>query len=95
MSWNTFLKAHWNTIAGADFFIVEVRGLRGLVTFYVLLVIELSSRRVCFAGATPKPNTAWIMQIAGNLTDPFDGFVQGKRFASISPIISRREIIYV
>jgi hypothetical protein len=27
--------------------------LRGLVTFYVLVVIELSSRRVYFAGTTP------------------------------------------
>jgi transposase InsO family protein len=80
MSWKTFVKAHWDTIAAADFFNVEVWGLRGLVTFYVLLVIELSNRRVYFAGATPNPNTAWMMQIARNLTDPFDGFVQGKRF---------------
>jgi transposase InsO family protein len=80
MSWKTFLKAHWDTIAAADFLTVEVWGLRGLVTFYVLLVIELSSRRVYFAGATPNPNTAWMMQIARNLTDPFDGFVEGKRF---------------
>jgi hypothetical protein len=79
MSWTTFLKAHWNTIAAADFFTVEVWGLRGLVTFYVIFVIELSSRRVYFAGATPNPNTAWTMQIARNLTDPFVGFVQGKR----------------
>ena len=55
MSWTTFLKAHWDTIAAADFFTVEVWGFRGLVTFYVLFVIELSSRRVYFAGATPNP----------------------------------------
>jgi transposase InsO family protein len=83
MSWKTFFKAHWDTIAAADFFTVEVWGLRGLVTFYVLLVIELSSRRVYFAGATPNPNTPWMMQIARNLTDPFDGFVQGKGFLII------------
>jgi hypothetical protein len=40
-------------ISAADFFTVEVWGLRGLVTFYVLVVIELSSRRVYFAGTTP------------------------------------------
>ena len=50
MSWSAFLKAHWDTISAADFFTVEVWGLRGLVTFYVLLVIELSSRCVYFAG---------------------------------------------
>jgi hypothetical protein len=83
MSWMTFLKVHWDTIAAADFFTVEVWGLRGLVTFYVLFVIELSSRRVYFAGATPNPNTQWMMQIARNLTDPFDGFVMNKRFIII------------
>jgi transposase len=83
MSWTTFLKAHWGTIAAADFFTVDVWVLQGLVTFYVLFVIELSSRRVYFAGATPNPNTDWMMQIARNLTDPFDGFVRNKRFIII------------
>jgi transposase InsO family protein len=83
MSWKTFIQAHWDTLSAADFFTVEVWGLRGLVTFYVLLVIEHSSRRVYFAGATPNPNTEWMMQIARNLTDPFDGFVNGKRFIII------------
>ncbi len=73
-SWSVFLKAHWKTLAAIDFFTVEVWGLRGLVTFYVLIVIELSSRRVHFAGATPSPNTVWMMRIGRNLTDPFDGF---------------------
>ena len=35
MSWSAFLKAHWDTTSAADFFTVEVWGLRGLVTFYV------------------------------------------------------------
>jgi transposase InsO family protein len=83
MSWKTFIQAHWHTICAADFFTVEVWGLRGLVTFYVLLVIEHSNRRVYFAGATPNPNTEWMMQIARNLTDPFDGFVSSKRFIII------------
>ena len=78
-SWSVFLKAHWTALASIDFFTVEVWGLRGLVTFYVLIVIELSSRRVHFAGATPSPNTAWMMQMGRNLTDPFDGFLRDKR----------------
>jgi len=60
------------------FFAVEVWGLRGLVTFYVLVAIELSNRRNHFSGATPNPNTQWMMQIARNLTDPVDGFVMKK-----------------
>jgi putative transposase len=83
MCWKTFLKAHWDSISAADFLTVEVWGMRGLVTFYVLVVIELSSRRVYFAGATPNPNTEWMMQIARNLTDPVDGFVSNKRFIII------------
>jgi hypothetical protein len=31
MSWKTFLKAHWDAIAGADFFTVEVMSWKGLV----------------------------------------------------------------
>ena len=33
-SWQTFLKAHWGAIAGADFFTTEVWTWRGLVTYY-------------------------------------------------------------
>jgi putative transposase len=32
-SWQTFLRAHWGEIAGADFFTTEVWTCRGLVTF--------------------------------------------------------------
>ncbi len=63
----------------ADFFTVEVWGLRGLVTFYVLIVIELSTRRVHLAGITPNPNEPWMLQVGRNLTEP-DGVLTGKRF---------------
>jgi putative transposase len=65
--------------AATDFFIIEVWGLRGLVTFYLLIVIELSTRRVHLAGNTPNPNTALMMQIGRYLTAP-DGVLAGKRF---------------
>ncbi len=45
-TWSQFLKAHWNVLAAADFFTVEVWGPRGLVTFYVFFVIELATRRI-------------------------------------------------
>ena len=32
-SWETFLRAHWGAIAGADFFTTEVWTWRGLVTY--------------------------------------------------------------
>ena len=79
-TWSQFLKAHWNVLAAADFFTVEVWAPRGLVTFYVLFVIELATRRIEIAGITPSPNEQWMMQIGRNLTDPFDGALAEKRF---------------
>jgi hypothetical protein len=37
MSWAEFLAVHWEQIAAADFFTVEVMTLRGLVRYSVLL----------------------------------------------------------
>jgi len=38
-SWDTFLKAHWSAIAGADFFMTDVWTWRGLVSYYTVFVI--------------------------------------------------------
>jgi transposase InsO family protein len=80
MTWSQFLKAHWNVLAAADFFTVEVWGRRGLVTFYVFFVIELATRRIEIVGITPGLNEAWMMQIGRNLTDPFKGFLEEKTY---------------
>ncbi len=77
--WRTFLTAHWETIAATDFFTVEVATVRRLVTYYVLVVIELSSRKVHIAGITPRPDGAFMMQVGRNLTDPLERFLRGKR----------------
>jgi len=79
-TWSQFLKAHWDVLAAADFFTVEIWGPRGLVTFYVFFVIELATRRIEIAGITPGPNEAWMMQIGRNLIDPIDGFLEDKKF---------------
>ncbi len=50
------------------------------MTYYVLIVIHLLTRRVQIAGTTPQPASAFMMQVGRNLTDPFDGFLVGKRF---------------
>jgi transposase InsO family protein len=82
-TWKTFLKVHWETFAAADFFTVEVWTLGGLVTFYVLFFMELSTRKVHLAGVTHTPNESFMKQVAKNLTDPFDGFLLGNRFLII------------
>ncbi len=78
-NWSQFLKAHWDVIAAADFFTVEVWAPRGLVTFYVFFVIELATRRIEIAGITANPNEAWMMQIGRNVTDPVEGFLADKK----------------
>jgi hypothetical protein len=63
-SWQTFLRAHWGAIAGADFFTTEVWTWQGLVTYYTVFVIDLASRRVQILGSTPHPNGLFIRQVA-------------------------------
>jgi transposase InsO family protein len=76
-TWKQFLGSHWESLTATDFFTVEVLTMRGFVTHYVLFFIELESRRVHIAGITPNPNEAWMTQIARNLTDDFEGFLNG------------------
>ncbi len=63
-----------------DFFTAEVWTGRGLVTYYVLFVIDLKSRRVEIAGITPFPGEAFMAQVARNLTDCVDGFLRDNRY---------------
>ena len=80
MSWTQFIKLHWEVLAATDFFTVEVITWHGLVTHYVLVVMELSTRRVEIAGITPHPNAEFMHQCARQLTDHVDGFLLGKRY---------------
>jgi putative transposase len=80
MPWSMFLKAHWKVLAASDFFTVEVWSWSGLVTYHVLFVMELATRRVCIAGITKHPDTPWMVQMARQLTDGVDGILLDKRF---------------
>lgn len=80
MSWAQFLKRHWEVLAATDFFTVEVATWHGLVTYYVLVVMELATRRVHVAGITPHPTDVFMQQCARQLTDAFDGFLLGTRY---------------
>jgi hypothetical protein len=48
--WTTFLAAHWDGLAAADFFTAEVLTLSGLVRYTVLFVLRLKTRTVEIAG---------------------------------------------
>jgi putative transposase len=79
-TWKTFLKAHWDVLASVDFTTIEVWTRGGLVTYYLLFVMEVATRRVHFAGCTPNPGDPWMQQIARNLSDGIDGFLNGKKY---------------
>jgi transposase InsO family protein len=89
MPWKTFLAAHWDSLAAADFFTVEVLTLRGLVRYIVLFVMKLKTRTVEITGMTSQPDATWMMQIARNLTVAGDGFLRG-----IQHIILDRDPLY-
>ena len=77
-SWSVFLKAHWRSFVAADFFTAEVWSLRGLVTYYVLFIVELAKRIVHIAGITTQPNESWMLQVGRNLTDQVGGCLKDK-----------------
>lgn len=79
-SWKSFLKAHWGQVAATDFLSVEVWTSKGLVTYYVLFVLDLKTRAVEVAGITAKPNEAFMAQAARNWADCVDGFLFNHRF---------------
>jgi len=79
-TWKTFIKSHWDVLGAIDFTTIEVWTTGGLVTYYLLFVMEVATRRVHFAGCTVNPTEAWMKQTARNLTDIEDGFLNGKRY---------------
>ena len=79
-TWKTFIKGHWDVLAAIDFTTVEVWTTRGLVTFYLLFVMELATRRVRLVGCTPNPDSPRMKQVARELTAYDDGFLNGNKY---------------
>jgi putative transposase len=88
-SWKTFLAAHRDGLAAADFFTVEVLTMRGLVRYVVLFVLKLRTRTVEIAGITSHPDEVWMTQVARNLTDAHEGFLRG-----VQHVILDRDPLY-
>ena len=78
-SWETFLKAHWRAIAGADFFTTEVWTWKGLVTHYTVFIIDLASRRVQILGSTRYPEASFMQQVVRTLTTAEAGIINHPR----------------
>jgi len=79
-TWKSFIRAHWDVLASVDFTTIEVWTKGRRVTFYLLFVMELATRRVHFAGCTANPQDLWMIQVARNLSDADDGFLRGKKY---------------
>jgi putative transposase len=68
-TWTQFLRAQAQGVVASDFFTVETVWLQ---TLYVLLFIELGSRRIHLSSSTVHPDAAWVTQQARNLTMELD-----------------------
>jgi transposase InsO family protein len=76
-TWTEFLRAQAEGIIACDFFSVETAWLR---TLYVLMFIELGSRRIHLSPATAHPDSAWVTQQARNLVMDLDAGAPRVRF---------------
>lgn len=76
-TWTEFLRAQAQGIIACDFFTVETAPLR---TLYVLLFIELGSRRIHLSTSTVHPDAAWVTGQARNLTPDLDDRSPAIRF---------------
>ncbi len=79
-TWKLFLKSHFDVITACDFFSVEIATPKGLIRYMVLFAIELSTRRVEILGVKCDPDGAWMEQIARNITDCENGFLNNKKY---------------
>lgn len=86
-SWQTFLRAHWGVIAGADFFTTEVWTWRGLVTYYTVFVIDLASRRVQIVGSAPSPNDLFMRQVGRTLLRSRGVMTRDRRFRCLGSLV--------
>jgi putative transposase len=76
-TWTQFLRAQAQGVIACDFFTVETAWLP---TLYVLLFIELGSRRIHLSASTMHPDAAWVTQQARNLTLELDDRSTAIRF---------------
>ena len=67
-------------MGATDFTTVEVWTPWGLKTYYILVVMKLSTRQIEIAGITTNPNGEWMKQIGRNLLDCYNGFLLDIRY---------------
>ena len=63
-TWRQFIRTHASAIIAIDFFTIETVFLQ---TLYVIVFIELGTRRLLWANCTTSPDSEWVAQQARNL----------------------------
>lgn len=58
-SWSTFIRNHLGSTVACDFAVVSTLAFKRL---YILVILELGSRRLLHINATAHPTAAWTMQ---------------------------------
>lgn len=100
-SWRHLMTHYKDQLLACDFFTVETLFLR---TIYVLVFIEIGSRRVHFAGCTAHPDNSWTTQQARQVMwkledrDPAIRFLirdNDKKFSQAFDTVFRAEAIDV
>lgn len=79
-TWKQFVRSHMATMCVADFLTTEVWTMRGLVRYHTLFVMNLAKRKVQIAQISCQMNGQVMAQVARNLTDSEDGFLDGMKY---------------
>jgi putative transposase len=74
-----FLRSQAETMLACDFFTVDTDLLRRL---YVLIFIEIGTRRIYHAGVSANPVGEWVTQQAHNLASDLTDRSRGPSFSS-------------
>jgi transposase InsO family protein len=76
-SWRHLMTHYKDQLLACDFFTVETLFLQ---TLYVLIFVEIGTRRVHFAGCTAHPDNAWVTQQARQVMWELEDREPGIRF---------------
>ena len=68
-TWDEFVKIHAHSLWQADFFTKRTLTLRGLRYLYVLVFLNVATRKVFVTKATEHPNTQWITERAAEFVE--------------------------
>ncbi len=75
-TWHQFLSAQAKGIVACDFFCVETVFLK---TLYVLVFMDIQTRRILGVGVSANPDGTWVTQQARNLVTDVEGNTEIRR----------------